>query len=244
MIRIHFTAADFARVRFAARPAPLQELNVALGMMCRPDQRLLFGRWRQRLLRSLPAATGALRELIPGTQAPAFIDSSSDSLAEGWDALRASRPAFVRAEIARVHAGRTAPPPWVRGLHGGDDDAWEVLRRAQYAAFDTVLRPVWPLVQDLHRAEFTRHALAVAEHGVGAALTALVPGTRLCGAVWELDGSTGRDIELRGRGVLLLPTFHWSGHPLLSRLPGRPLVVTYPAGPGVPLPRDGAGGAD
>ncbi|WP_329154362.1 hypothetical protein OIU91_39375 [Streptomyces sp. NBC_01456] len=53
-----------------------------------------------------------------------------------------------------------------------------------------------------------------------------------------------QDIKLGGRGVLLMPTFHWTGHPLLSDLPDRPLTVTCPAGPGLPLPADGATGAD
>ncbi|MFD7442372.1 ArsR/SmtB family transcription factor [Streptomyces sp. NPDC059909] len=49
---------------------------------------------------------------------------------------------------------------------------------------------------------------------------------------------------MRGRGVLLLPTVHWTGHPLVSDLPDRPLVLTYPAGPGLPLTPAAAGGTD
>ncbi|WP_331766238.1 winged helix-turn-helix domain-containing protein [Embleya sp. NBC_00896] len=245
MIRIHFTAADLGRVRFAPRPVPLQELNTALMRMVRPDDELLFGRWRRRLLRSLPDAVQPLGDLVPGVTAPNFIDSISDSLKEGLDTVRTSDPDLVRSEIERVYAGHPAPTPlWIRDLHRGDADAWQLLRRAQHAAFDTVLGPVWPLVQDLHRAEFTRHALTVAEHGIGAALTALVPGTRLREDVWEIDGPGGEwDIKPRGRGMVLLPTFHWTGHPLVSLVPDRPLVVTYPAGPGLPLSPDGVGAA-
>ncbi|UNO42844.1 winged helix-turn-helix domain-containing protein [Streptomyces sp. MST-110588] len=236
MIRVHLTAADFARVRFAPRPAPLQELNVALMKMCLRDEELLFGRWRRRLLRSLPGAVRPMADLVPAGMAPLFIDVFSDSLEEGLETVRASPPALVRSEIERVYAGHPSPaPPWVRRLHHGDAGAWHVLRRAQHSAFETVLRPLWPLVQDLHQREFTRHALLAAEHGVGAALTGLVPGTGLRGDVWELQAPCERDIQLRGQSVLLLPTFHWTGHPLVSHLPGRPLTVTYPAGPGLPL---------
>ncbi|MEU5031946.1 ArsR/SmtB family transcription factor [Streptomyces milbemycinicus] len=243
MIRIHFTAADFARVRFAPRPAPLQELNVALMRMCLPGDAPLYGRWRRRLLRSLPDAAGPLRDLAPAGPAPAFIDVFSDDLKEGLDTVRAARPALVRAEIERVYAGHPGPTPlWIRDLHHGGADAWRLLRRAQHTAFVSVLAPVWPLVQDLHQGEFTRHALAVAEHGIAAALTELVPGARLKEEVWELDGPEQREIELRGRGLVLQPTFHWSGRPLLADLPGHPLYVTYPAGPGLPLPPAGAGG--
>ncbi|MFF9784745.1 ArsR/SmtB family transcription factor [Streptomyces nigrescens] len=245
MIRVHFTAADFAQVRFAPRPAPLQELNVALMKMCSPDDMLLFGRWRRRLLQSLPPAVQPLSDLVPAEVAPNFLDVFSDSLKEGLDTVRASPPELVRAEIERVYARQPTPAPlWLRDLYRGDGGAWRLLRRAQHAAFDTALRPVWPLVQDLHRAEFTRHALTVAEHGIGAALTELVPGARLHENVWEFEASYERDITLGGRGVLLLPTFHWTGPPLIADLPGRPVAVTYPAGPGLPLSPGGAVDSD
>ncbi|GAA2263679.1 DUF5937 family protein [Streptomyces amakusaensis] len=238
MIRIHFTAADFARVRFALRPSPLAELNTALMTMSRPDGQPLFGRWRQRVLRSLPAAVGPLRDLVPAGEAPRFIDVFSETLDEGLNAVRASRPELVRSEIERVHAAHPAPaPPWIRDLRRSDPAAWRVLRRAQHSAFETIVRPVWDLVQDLHHTEFTRHALTVAEHGIGAALTGAGTGTgtgRVREDVWEIEGPE-QDIHLRGRGVLLRPTFHWTGHPLVSDLPDHPLVVTLPAGPGLPL---------
>lgn len=239
MIRIHLTVADAARIRFAPRPAPLQELNAALSMACSRDSDLLFGHWRGRLLRSLPDAVLPLRDLVPAGRAPGFLDVFRDTLQEGFDAARSWRPELVRAELERVYAGvpsSSPPPPWVRDLHRGDADAWQILSRAQQAAFEAVLRPVWPAVQDLHHAEFTRHAVTVAEHGIGAALTALVPGSRLVGSVWELDAPGSPDIRPDGgRGLLLLPTFHWTGHPLVSNLPGHPVAVTYPAGPGLPL---------
>ncbi|HEY9367478.1 winged helix-turn-helix domain-containing protein [Streptomyces sp.] len=243
MIRIRLTAEDFARVRFAARPAPLQELNTALGMLVRRDDGLLHGRWRQRLLRTLPAAMEPLGDLVPAGRPPLFLDVFEDTLEDAQEAMRATPSVFVRSELARVYASHPAPPPlWLRGLHRGDADAWRVLRRAQRAAFDTVLGPVWPLVQDLHRAEFTRHAMTVAEHGVAAALADAVPGSTVRDGVWELDGPD-QAVELDGQGLLLVPSFHWTGRPLLAFPPGRPAVVTYPAGPGHPLPAE-AGAED
>ncbi|KOG64416.1 regulator, partial [Streptomyces varsoviensis] len=235
MVRIRFTVGDFARVRFAPRPAPLQELNAALAMMVRRDGHLLFGHWRQRTMRNLPSTALPLRDLVPGSAAPRFLDVFSDSLAEGLETVRAARPELVRAEMERVYAGQATPPPlWVRDLHRGDAHAWRLLRRAQRSAFDAVLRPAWDLVRDLHREEFARHALTVAEHGIGAALAAVVPGGRLGGdGVWEFaSGPPERDIALDGRGLVLVPTFHWAGHPLIADLPGSPLYVTYPAGGG------------
>ncbi|QKV96798.1 winged helix-turn-helix transcriptional regulator [Streptomyces sp. NA02950] len=245
MIRIHATGADVARVRFAPRPAPLQELNVALSMMCRGDGELLFGRWRRRALRALPPAVQPLGDLVPAAVAPSFLDVFSDDLAEGLESLRATPRELVRSEIERVYAARPRPAPaWLHDLHRGQTGAWDLLRRAQHAAFETLVRPVWSQVQDLHRAEFSRHALAVAEHGIGPALAALVPGTRWCESGWEIEAPVARDISLGGRGLVLLPTFHWTGGPLVSDLPGSPVAVTYPAGPGVPLSPPVAGADD
>ncbi|WP_069884946.1 helix-turn-helix domain-containing protein [Streptomyces luteocolor] len=243
MIRIHGTAADFAGIRFAPRPAPLQELNTALMRMCGSGDDVLYGRWRRRVLRSLPAAVEPLADLVPQGRAPAFIDVFSDSLDEGLDTVRAAPPELVRAEIERVNAPSLSRAPlWIRGLHRGEPESWRLLRRAQRSAFDALLGPVWPLVQDLHRAEFTRHALTAAEHGVGAALTAFVPGSRLREGVWELDAPWERDVELRGRGLVLVPTFHWTGPPLLAEAPGRAPHLTCPAGTGLPLTPDGLAG--
>ncbi|ANZ20368.1 hypothetical protein SNOUR_35700 [Streptomyces noursei ATCC 11455] len=148
MIRIHFTAADFARVRFAPRPAPLQELNVALGMMCRRDAAPPFERWRQRTLRALPTAAEPFGNLVPVPRAPRFLDQFDDDLAEGLESVRATGPEVVRAEIERVYAGQRTPAPhWVHGLHRGDADAWRLLSRARGAAFEAVRRPVWPLIR-------------------------------------------------------------------------------------------------
>lgn len=78
-------------------------------------------------------------------------------------------------------------------------------------------------------------------------LSELLPGARLCGNVWELPGRT-RGVHLDGRGLLLLPSFHWTGGPLVADPPGipgrtnHPVAVTYPAGSGLPPQPDGATG--
>ncbi|KOG13127.1 MULTISPECIES: ArsR/SmtB family transcription factor [Streptomyces] len=242
MLRIHFTPDDLTRVRFAPRPSPVPELHAALMMLGAPHEELFFGRWRGRLSRALPAAAGPLADLVPGGAAPYFLDVLGGTREEGFALIRASRPEFVRSELERVYAGGGPVPPWIRALHGGEAGAWRTLDHAQRAAYETVLAPVWPLVQDLHRAEFTRHALILAERGLGAALTASAPGSRLRDGVWEWPGVPAvRDLRLDGRGLVLLPTFHWRGGPLVQDLPGRPVVLAYPAGPGLPLAPDGGG---
>ncbi|MBW5481095.1 ArsR/SmtB family transcription factor [Streptomyces bambusae] len=245
MIRIHFTPGDFANVRLAPRPAPLQELNAALTTMCRQDAGLLLGPWRRRALRALPRAAHPLADLVPAGRAPSFLDTTADSLPDALEQVRSSPAEVVGAELERVYAPTPTPPPaWIHDLRRGDGRAWQVHHRAQHAAFEALLGQVWPQVQDLHRAEFVRRAVDLAEGGVDSLLSGLVPGASVDGSVWQLPGLP-REVRLDGRGLLLLPTFHWSGRPLLSDLPGLPglpVVVTYPAGPGLPPQPDGSTG--
>jgi hypothetical protein len=170
MIRIHFTADDLAQVRFARRPSPVPELHAALMMLSAPHEELLFGHRRDRLLRSLPSAVEPLADLAPEGVAPAFLDVLGDTPEEGFAHIRAARPEVVRAGIEQIYARRPAPP-WIRALHAGDAGSWRTLGRAQRAAYESVLVPVWPQVQDRHRAEFARHALTVAD-GPGPRVTA------------------------------------------------------------------------
>ncbi|MFF3553776.1 ArsR/SmtB family transcription factor [Streptomyces tsukubensis] len=234
MLRIHFTAEDFVRIRFTPRPAPLQELHAALTTAVAQRGGPLFAPWRGRVLRSLPAATDPLAELVPAGRPPSFLDVLGDTMTDGFEQIRATGPGLVRSELERVY-GTMPAPRWVRDLHAGDETAWRTLHRAQQVAYQTVLAPVWSVVQDLHREEFTRYALTVAEHGMAAALTGLAPGSRLHEGVWEWPGAApDRDVRLNGRGLVLLPTFHHPAGPLLHDAPGRPGVLTYPAGPGLP----------
>ncbi|MFJ9431474.1 ArsR/SmtB family transcription factor [Streptomyces sp. NPDC101490] len=241
MLRIHFTAKDFALTRFAPRPAPLQELHAALTTAVAQLGGPLFTPWRGRVLRTLPAATDPLAELIPGGRPPSFLDVLGDTMADAFEQVRAGSPCLIRSELRRVY-GTTPAPRWIRDLHAGDETAWRTLRRAQQAAYESVLAPVWSVVQDLHREEFTGYALTVAEHGVAATLTGLAPGSRLHEGVWEWPGAApDRDIRLDGRGLVLLPTFHHPAGPLLHDTPGHPAVLTYPAGPGLPPTAEGPG---
>nr|BFD95868.1 winged helix-turn-helix domain-containing protein [Kitasatospora sp. Xyl93] len=243
VLRIHCTPEDLARVTLAPRPAPLQELNTALATMCRADADPLHGPWRRRALHALPQAAAALADLVPAGRAPGFLDVFADGLPEALEQVRTAPPGYVRTELRRAYEpAPTAPPPWVGDLARGDAAAWRLVHRAQRAAYDTLLAPVWDQVRDLHRAEFVRRAVQLAEGGAAALLDGLLPGARLREGVWELPGAP-REIRLAGRGLLLLPTFHWYGPALPADLPGRPLVLTYPAGPGL-LPRpDGRTGA-
>lgn len=159
----------------------------------------------------------------------------SATLPEGLGAVRAAPPSLVRAGIERIYAHRASPlPPWLRDLLRRDAQAFAVLDHALHDAFTAALQRSWPTVQSLHRAEVTRYALTAAGSGIGRALVELVPGSRLVAGAWELSPHYRRDVHLGGRGLILLPTFHWTCVPLVLDQPDQPVLLVYPAGPGVP----------
>lgn len=231
MLRIHFTPGDFARVRFLPRPAPLVELKLSLMMSRRRDSDALFGRWRRDLGHRLPASTRPLWDLLQPHRGPAFLDPAAGDLEEALDLVRSTPQAVVRADIAKL---QKPPTPWVKALMAQDTQAWDLLDRSLRDAYRSVLATSWNTVRERHAAEFTGFALRSAEHGTEPALTALAPGSTLRDGTWQLPAFLDRDVHLSGRGLTLLPTFHWTDEPLIGFRPDRPLLVVYPAGPGLP----------
>ncbi|WP_053667549.1 winged helix-turn-helix domain-containing protein [Streptomyces sp. MMG1121] len=117
----------------------------------------------------------------------------------------------------------------------------EQLSQGLHDAYSAVLGAAWPRVTALHEAEFARYALNAAERGVAGALATLCAGSRLVEGCWELDAPYQRHVVSAGRGLVLLPTFHWTMAPLIAENEGEPVLVVYPAGPGSPIVPGAAG---
>ena len=241
MLRVHFENEDFARVRFLPRPAPLIELKLSLMMSRRQDSAVMFGRWRRDVGHRLPATTRPLWDLLQPYRGPAFMDPVSVDLEEGLELVRATPKAVVLSDVAKLQSPQ-APTPWVKALLEQDRHAWALLDRGLRDAYHSILEPTWGTIREHHAAEFTQFAVRAAEHGVESALTMLRPDSRLRDGVWEIPARHERDLHLAGRGLALLPTFHWTQFPLVGIWPDQPPLLVYPAGPGFPPPRTAPAG--
>ncbi|MFC9930182.1 ArsR family transcriptional regulator [Streptomyces sp. NPDC127190] len=238
MLRIELSGEDLARIRFVPQPAPLVELKLALMMLRRPDSEQTFGRWRRGVRQRLPASTRPLWDLLTPYRGPALLDPVSPDLPSALDAVRAVPAGQLRVCLEGAWArqeGQGPVPRWVRDLAQGDPGCRELVCQGFQDAYRAVLDASWPRVAALHSAEYARYALNTAEHGVVGALTRLCPGSRLADGSWEIDAPYRRQVAPAGRGVVLLPTFHWTGAPLVAERAQEPLLVVYPAGPGIPL---------
>jgi DNA-binding transcriptional ArsR family regulator len=233
MIRVHLTAQDLLRVKFATQPAPLIELGHSLAALQRRDPAL--ARWRRAAATGFPAAARPLLQLIPATATgPLFLDPVSTRLDEGLDLVQRAPASLVAAELDRV-SGIRRPAQWLQLLADRDADSWRDLDRALRAAHRHLLQDSWPRVWSGFRAELSWRGRLITEHGVQAALSTLHPGVTWQGTVLQIATARELDFYPGGAGVTLLPSTLWTGRPQIGSHPDGSIVIVYPALTPLPL---------
>lgn len=242
VIRVHVTAEDLLRTRFAAAPAPLTELGMALATLQRRDA--IFDRWRRELGPRLPRVARLLFQLVPPTAAgPLFLDPISNGLDDGLDTVLSAPTPFVRSELRRVCAAEQSITPWVRALNERDRDAWQLLAAAVRAGHQAVVSASWPRVWQSFRADVAWRGRLIAGQGLQAALASLHPTVRWNGSTLEVDVDSTLVVRPAGRGMTLLPSAFWTGRPMFGTHPDGSALVVYPSVTPLPLV-DGAPGKE
>jgi DNA-binding transcriptional ArsR family regulator len=233
VLRIHLTAEDLLRTRFASSPAPLMEVGLAVAMLQRRDP--AFGSWRRSAAAQLPLAARPLLELIPPSAAgPLFLDPVTTSLAEGLELVQAAPASFVAGELRRASTSGS-PGPWLRLLAARDRGAWRDLDRALRLAHGHLTERAWPRISSGFRSELAWRSRLIAELGIQAALSTLHPSISWTGTVMQIDRPTERDVYPRGAGMTLLPSAMWTGGPTIAPQADGSMVIVYPAVTPLPL---------
>jgi hypothetical protein len=167
MLRIHLTAEDLLKTRFASQPAPLVETGLAIAALKRREP--LFGAWRRSAAARFPEAARPLLELIPpSATGPLFLDPVSADLAEGLELVQSAPDSLVTGELRRV-AGSRPPGPWLRSLAARDRDTWRDLDRALRAAHRHLVEAAWPRMLSAFRSDLAWRARLIGEFGAQAA---------------------------------------------------------------------------
>lgn len=233
MLRIHLTAQDLLRTRFASHPAPLIEVGLALAAMRQQDP--LFAIWRRRAAAGFPPSARPLLELVPASATgPLFLDPVSVSLAEGLELVQQAPAQFAAAELQRV-SGAQRPPPWVRMLAERDRQSWRDLDRALKLAHRHLLEGDWSRVWSGFRSELAWRSRLIAELGVQAALSTMHPTVTWSGTVLQIDAPKEMDFHPSGAGLTLLPSVLWTGRPMITDHSDGSTVIVYPALTPLPL---------
>jgi DNA-binding transcriptional ArsR family regulator len=226
---------DWGRCRFAV--SPLHELAAGLRLLGAPaDRGPLPGLPWVEGLGDLDAPEYApLTTLMPrGGYGVDFLTPPPAGPAEGFaDALArvaATDPEQVGVEIARCRREQGLAPDPVAPAERRDalvgllQRAWDAWRAAH-----------WPRLRDVLDADVARRAARVAGGGLAAVLVDLSPQAHLVDSTITLPGPDA-EVDLDGRGLLLMPSGLLSGVGAVWDPPWHPTLL-YPA-TGRALPSD------
>ncbi|MCY0925704.1 winged helix-turn-helix domain-containing protein [Streptomyces sp. H27-H1] len=257
MLRIHFTGVDLARVRMAGRPDALWETILSFHRLRDRRDSRLFGDWRAEARTRLNGETRLLGALIPSRgYFPDFLTPVEGRY--GWDvgldALRGIRPERLRRELTLLGRGIEAgsgmaaafgmPPAADGGAYRGAETP--VPRRLRdFMEGDTAhlprllgelrgyhraaVEPYWTHIQAQIEAERAARGRALLDGGADELLASLPPMLRWRAPVLECDYPVDRDVRLRGRGLLLQPSFFCRRTAVTLHDPELPPVLVYPA---------------
>ncbi|GAB2593579.1 winged helix-turn-helix domain-containing protein [Streptomyces capparidis] len=230
-LRIHFSDDDFANSRVAQAPDPMWEVLLSLHMLQTRDAPRTFGLWRARTREQLPPSARALLDLAPPRgYSPDFLTpaGAAGGLDLGIGALLSTARTRLRADLAELAAERRLPG-WTRALADGDPATLRGLAAAVRAYHRVALAPYWPRVTERFAAGLAARTRAARQGTWAELMTDLPPGMVWRAPVLTLTGlPADRDLHLRGRGLLLLPSFFCWHRPTVLRDPGLPPVVVHP----------------
>ncbi|MBT2478254.1 helix-turn-helix transcriptional regulator [Streptomyces sp. ISL-94] len=231
MLRIHFTGVDLARVRMAGRPDALWETILSFHRLRDRRDARLFGEWRTETRSRLNSETRMLGMLIPGRgYFPDFLTPVEGQY--GWDvgldALRGIRPERLRRELSLLTAG--APPtPRLRDFVDGGTKHLPRLLGELRGYHRAAVEPYWTHIQAQIEAERAARGRALLDGGADELLASLPPMLRWRAPVLECDYPVDRDVRLRGRGLLLQPSFFCRRTAVTLHDPELAPVLVYPA---------------
>ncbi|SEF44419.1 Helix-turn-helix domain-containing protein [Thermomonospora echinospora] len=238
MIEYLFTPDDVARVRFAF--SPLGELVASLRVLADPSRHALHLPWVREVtprleglplepLRALVGPVGYIPDfLTPPPRTP--LPDLEAELAE----VRATEPAMVVEQIAWMDTDERVPPaqrartaPARRALTADPRGALARLTDLLVEYWAAAVEPHWPRLRGLLEADVLRRAGALTEQGTHALFADLHHRVSWDGERLTVAVNYAYRVELRGRGLLLVPSaFVWPG--VLAMLPPYQPQLTYP----------------
>ncbi|MGW1777092.1 ArsR/SmtB family transcription factor [Streptomyces sp. NPDC002104] len=257
MLRIHFTGVDLARVRMAGRPDALWETILSFHRLRDRRDTRLFGDWRAETRTRLNGETRLLGALIPSRgYFPDFLTPTEGQY--GWDvgldALRGIRPERLRRELTLLgrsveagsgmaaafgmpaapgggaHRASESPVPRrLRDFMEGDTAHLPRLLGELRGYHRAAVEPYWSHIQAQIEAERAARGRALLDGGADELLASLPPMLRWRAPVLECDYPVDRDVRLRGRGLLLQPSFFCRRTAVTLHDPELAPVLVYPA---------------
>jgi DNA-binding transcriptional ArsR family regulator len=221
VLRLRFTTGDLARVRIAAQANPFAETALAAEQMRRRTIPHTLQGWRSGMRGRLHHRARMLSYLFGG-QGPGLdlstLAGPAASMAEGLDGLQRARPAAFAAELKYV-ALQHPLTPWAKSLADADQAARHQLADTLAAFHDVAIGPHWAAVEAHLRACRARWRRTLADDGLDQVLATICPThIRWREPELEVDSLHGihANVELAGRGLVLVPSVFVGDRPYLS----------------------------
>ena len=237
MLRVHLNAEDLAHIRFAGAPAPvLETVLMVLELRNRPyspggDR----PDWRVRAHSALSSGARPLVQLVPSPHRALYLDVLTDDAEQAFHVVRDTATSVHAENLTRIARLNAAPvPAWLNRYAEGDTGTLDTLDRALRTFHATCLARQWPSVTARFHEDIAHRVHALGAHGLAALLNALSPDLCLTGSTLVGRYPWERDVHLHGRGLVLMPSAFWTGHPLVTWDPQDQSrhVLIYPARPG------------
>lgn len=232
-LTIHFTSEDLSRTRVAADPNPFWEMVFSRLRLAEPNPPVMLRPWLARVRSDrtrLGPGTRVLAALSPrGPYFPDFLTppEGRDGVEAGVQAILSTPRRRLAGELARL-AEWSPVPRWSRPLADGEVPALTTLTRTLRSYHDVALEPYADLVRARIVAE---HAYRARHTGADALLRGMAPLMRWRPPVLEMRYGVTRDLYLRGRGLLLVPSFFCRHTPVALADPDLPPTLVYPIDP-------------
>ncbi|MEV0785659.1 winged helix-turn-helix domain-containing protein [Streptomyces sp. NPDC050423] len=251
MLRVYFTSEDLARVRVAPGPDFLWEISNSVQTLQRRDGERVFGAWRRWVRPRLSASPRLLSSLLPPRgYSPDFLTPTTGdraTLQAAVDTLMSTPRPRLRTDLTQL-AATLQLPGWVSLLAGGDAETLRQLGEALRTYQLEALAPYWQRVHAHIDADRALRLRSLLDGGTEGLLAGLGPQFRWRPPVLEVTYPVDQQLRLRGRGLVLQPSFFCWPTPITLADGDLPPVLVYPihhstdwAGPAPARPSEGAG---
>ena len=236
MIRYVFGLEDLGRVRFAI--SPMFELAASVAVLRDPDAHGIHAPWaRAARARLGDLDIGLLAALVSGpAYRPDFLTPPPDTpragLEDGLARVSATAPDEVRKELGWTFpSGRM--PAAARELVDDPVAGLERLTGQMAAYWERAIAPWWERIVAALEQDVAQHARGLAAGGPIAAVADIHARVRWRAGAVEVEHAYDAEVELDGRGLLLVPAaFVWPGLWAMIDPPWQPAIVYAPRGLG------------
>ncbi|GAA0939456.1 ArsR/SmtB family transcription factor [Nonomuraea longicatena] len=236
-MRIHFSRGDLARTRLAEGADVAWEVINSLHALQAAYGGSILRAWRKATGPDLAAADLGRRvrdRLFPvAPNASYFPDlltppEGALGLGEALETVVSAPRRRLRQEFGALR-GSPGAGPWLADLAAGRTAALRELAATLSEYHRVSVEPHWESITTSVAADLAFRRRALREHGIAALLATFRPMMRWEDPVLHLPiHPSGRDVHLRGRGLVLIPSYFCRRHPLTIFSAELPQVVVYP----------------